>query len=79
MVKLCGIPLEVEDFSLSVTTLIQQLHMCFAPVLEPILPSFPMCGLTMACDFSAGLWSPCCALSDGSLWYPCSLLSFQML
>lgn len=47
--------LEVEDFSQSVTTLIQQLHMSFAPVLEPILPPFLMCGLMTACDFSPGL------------------------
>lgn len=37
MVKSRGSPLEVEDFSLSVTALIQQLHTCFAPVLEPVL------------------------------------------
>lgn len=44
MVKLCRSPLEVEDCSLGVVALLQQLHKCFAPVLEPILV------------FSPGLW-----------------------
>lgn len=44
MVNLIKNPLEVEDCSLGVTALIEQLHKGFAPVLETILV------------FSPGVW-----------------------